>query len=70
MTSLQADLLIADARRAAAEIVRCGWRPNGLAVQRLRLSTKHAPAYRILARAWRRAGFKAAAVRKLAGRAP
>jgi hypothetical protein len=70
MTSLQSDLLIADARRAAAEIGRYGWRPNGLAVQRLRLSTKHAPAYRILARAWRRAGFKVAAVRKFAGRAP
>jgi len=70
MTSLQADLLIADARRAAAEIVRCGWRPNGLAVQRLRLSTKHAPAYRILARAWKRAGFRLAAIRKFAGRAP
>ena len=70
MTSTQADLLIAEARRAAAEIGLYGWRPDGFAVQRLRLSTTHAPAYRILARAWRRAGFKAAAVRKLAGRAP
>jgi len=70
MTSLQADLLIADARRAAAEIGRYGWRPKDFEVQRLRLSTKHAPAYRILARAWRRAGFKLAAVRKFAGRAP
>jgi hypothetical protein len=39
-------------------------------VQRLRHSTKHAPSYAVLSRAWRRAGFKAAAVRKLAGRAP
>ena len=70
MTSLQSVLLIADARRAAAEMARCGWRPNGLAVQRLRLSTKHAPAYAILLRAWKRAGFKLAAVRRLAGRAP
>jgi hypothetical protein len=70
MTSAQADLLIADARRGAAEIGRYGWRPEDFEVQRLRRSTKHAPAYRILARAWRRAGFKLAAVRKFAGRAP
>jgi hypothetical protein len=70
MTPAQADLLIADVRRAAAEIGRFGWRPKDFEVQRLRLSTKHAPAYRILARAWRRAGFKAAAVRKFAGRTP
>jgi hypothetical protein len=69
MTSAQAELLIANARRAAAEIVRHGWRPDASEVRRLRLSAKHAPAYRILARAWRRAGFKLAAVRKLAGRA-
>jgi hypothetical protein len=70
MTSIEADLLVADARRAAAEIVRFGWRPKDFDLQRLRLSTRHAPAYRILARAWRRAGFKLAAVRKFAGRAP
>jgi hypothetical protein len=70
MTSAQVELLIANARRAAAEIVRHGWRPDGREVQRLRHSTKHAPSYAVLSRAWRRAGFKAAAVRKLAGRAP
>lgn len=70
MTSAQSELLIANARRAAAEIVRHGWRPDGREVQRLRHSTKHAPSYLILGRAWQRAGFKAAAVRKLAGRAP
>ena len=70
MTSAQAELLIANARRAAAEIVRHGWRPSGSEVQRLRFSTKHAPAYAVLFRAWRRAGFKLTAVRKLAGRAP
>jgi hypothetical protein len=70
MTPLQSDLLVADARRAAAEIGRFGWRPDGVAVQRLRHSTAHAPSYLILSRAWRRAGFKAAAVRKFAGRAP
>ena len=70
MTSTQADLLIAEARRAAAEIARYGWRPKDFEVQRLRGSTKHAPAYRILARAWKRAGFKLGAIRKFAGRAP
>jgi len=70
MTSTQADLLIADARRAAAEIGRWGWRPKDFDFQRLRGSTKHAPAYRILARAWKRAGFKLVAIRKFAGRAP
>jgi len=68
--SIQADLLVADARRAAAEIVRFGWRPKDFDVQRLRNSTKHAPSYLILSRAWKRAGFKAVAVRKFAGRAP
>jgi hypothetical protein len=70
MSSTQAEILIADAQRAAAEIVRYGWRPKDVEVRRLRESTKHAPAYRILVRAWRQAGFKAAAVRKFAGRAP
>jgi hypothetical protein len=70
MTSAQAELLIANARRAAAQIVRHGWRPDSSEVRHLRFSTRHAPAYRILARAWRQAGFKLAAVRKLAGRAP
>ena len=69
MTSLQSDLLIADARRAAAQIVRHGWRPDGREVQRLRHSTRHAPSYLILGRAWQRAGFPLTAVRKLAGRA-
>jgi len=70
MTSLQADLLVAEARRAAVEIARFGWRPKDFEVQRLRNSTKHAPSYLILSRAWRRAGFRAAAIRKFAGRAP
>jgi hypothetical protein len=68
--SAQTEVFIADARRAAAEIVRHGWRPDGREVQLLRHSTKHAPAYLILCRAWRRAGFPLTAVRKLAGRAP
>jgi len=53
MTSTQADLLIADARRAAAEIGRWGWRPKDFDFQRLRGSTKHAPSYLILSRAWK-----------------
>jgi hypothetical protein len=68
MNSTQSEILIAQARRAAAEIVRWGWRPQDIEIKRLRESTKHAAAYRILARAWRRAGFKLTAVRKLAGR--
>jgi hypothetical protein len=70
MTPIQADLLVADARRAAAEIVRFGWRPKDFEVQRLRNSTKAPAAYLILGRAWQRAGFKLAFVRKVAGRAP
>ena len=70
MTDVQAELLIANARRAAAEIVRYGWRPNAREVQRLRLNTEYAPAYAILIRAWSANGFRIAAVRKLAGRAP
>lgn len=70
MTSTQAELLVSDARRAATQIVRYGWRPNAREVQRLRLSTKYAPAYAVLIRAWRASGFRLAAVRKLAGRAP
>jgi hypothetical protein len=68
MTSVQCEILVADARRAAAEIVRWGWRPEDFEVRRLRESTKHARAYLTLGRAWQRAGFKLAAVRKLAGR--
>jgi hypothetical protein len=70
MTPAQAEILIADARRAAAEITRWGWRPKDFDVQRLRNSTAHAPAYLILLRAWKRAGFKLSFVRKVAGRAP
>jgi hypothetical protein len=39
-------------------------------VQRLHHSTKHAPSYLILGRAWKRAGFPLSHIRKLAGRAP
>ena len=69
MSPTNTDLLIADARRAATNIIRLGWRPNSFEVQRLRFSTQYAPAYAILCRAWRKAGFRLAAVRKLAGRA-
>jgi hypothetical protein len=70
MTSAQAEILIAQARRAAVEITRFGWRPNNFEVRRLRESTSHAPAYLILGRAWQRAGFRARTIRMLAGRAP
>jgi hypothetical protein len=69
MSPTNTDLLICDARRAATNTIRFGWRPNSFEVERLRFSTRHAPAYAILCRAWRKAGFRLAAVRKLAGRA-
>jgi len=70
ITQLNIDILISNAQRAAAEIGSYGWRPDNHDIQQLRFSIRHAPAYLILSRAWRRAGFKATAVRKLAGRVP
>jgi hypothetical protein len=58
------------ATRAAQEIARYGWRPTKSDLANLRTSTGDAIAYRTLIRAWRTAGFRVAAVRKLAGRAP
>jgi hypothetical protein len=58
------------ARRDASDIGRFGWRPSRQDLENLRASTRDAIAYRTLGRAWRRAGFKAVTVRKLAGRAP
>jgi hypothetical protein len=58
------------ATRAAQEIARHGWRPSKDDLGQLRAATQDAIAYRTLVRAWRAAGFRVAAVRKLAGRAP
>jgi hypothetical protein len=56
------------ARREASYIGQYGWRPSRKDLSQLRLSTRDAIAYRTLMRAWRAAGFKAGAVRRLAGR--
>jgi hypothetical protein len=64
------DLLRLHAQRQAQQIGRHGWRPHKDDLRDLRESLKDARAYRTLARAWRQVGFKVAAVRKLAGRAP
>jgi hypothetical protein len=56
------------AQREAGHITRCGWRPSRKDLSELRASTRDAIAYRTLTRAWRTAGFRAGAVRRLAGR--
>ena len=67
---LTPELLQTQAVRAAPRIGAFGWRPNSNDLAELRASTQDAVAYRICARAWRRAGFRIGAIRKLAGRAP
>jgi hypothetical protein len=56
------------ARRDAQHIGRCGWRPSGEDIQQLKNSRRDALAYRILARAWRAAGFPLTAIKRIAGR--
>jgi hypothetical protein len=58
------------AHREAPYIGRYGWRPSQKDLSRLKASTRDAIAYRTLLRAWRVAGFKTAAIRRLAGRQP
>jgi hypothetical protein len=67
---LLSEQLRAHAQRRAPQIATCGWRPTKDDLRDLRTSTKDSAAYRTLARAWRRAGFKITAIRKFAGRAP
>jgi hypothetical protein len=62
------ELLRAEAAREAPFVRAYGWRPRARDLARLRSSTRDAIAYRTLARAWRWAGFKVGAIRKLAGR--
>jgi hypothetical protein len=57
------------AAREALYIVQRGWRPSRKDLSQLKASTRDAIAYRTLVRAWRAAGFRAGAIRKLAGRA-
>jgi hypothetical protein len=58
------------AQRQAQVIGRYGWRPSKRDLQGLRKSLGDARAYRTLARAWRKAGFRVSAIRKFAGRTP
>jgi hypothetical protein len=58
------------ALRQAPYIGQYGWRPSNKDLAELRQSTRDAIAYRTQGRAWRRAGFKAVTVRKLAGPGP
>jgi hypothetical protein len=64
------ELLRSTASREAPYIGQYGWRPTQKDLTQLRASTRDAIAYRILARAWRTAGFRVRAIRKIAGRAP
>jgi hypothetical protein len=54
------------ARREARHIGQYGWRPSKQDLANLRASTRDAIAFRAMAPAWRSAGFKLAAIRKLA----
>jgi hypothetical protein len=56
---------IAEAKRYAADAVRFGWRPHADDVLQLRISTECPEAYRILERAWHKAGFPIAAIKKI-----
>jgi hypothetical protein len=64
------ELLRSSAHRAAGHITRYGWRPSKHDLAELRASTGDGRAYRVLMRAWRGAGFKTIAIKRLAGRAP
>jgi hypothetical protein len=56
------------ASREAGCIAKYGWRPSKKALAQLRASKRDAIAYRTMLRAWRTAGFKTGAIRRLAGR--
>jgi hypothetical protein len=58
------------AAREAHGIGRFGWRPSKADVALLKRCARDAQAFRTLARAWRSAGFKVAAIMRLAGRFP
>ena len=64
------ELLQAGAAREAPRIAAYGWRPSRHDLAQLKASTGDARAYRALAKAWRRAGFRLSAIQKFAGRAP
>jgi hypothetical protein len=56
------------ALREAPRISAFGWRPTNHDLEQLRDSTQDAIAYRSYLRAWRGAGFKTIAIKRLAGR--
>jgi len=56
------------ARRDAHGVGQYGWRPSKQDLTNLRMSTRDAIAYLIMLRAWRLAGFRVAAIRRLAKR--
>ena len=58
------------AQRRSPQIAAHGWRPSQSDLRDLRESLKDARAYRVLAKSWRRAGFRISTIRKFAGRAP
>jgi hypothetical protein len=58
------------AQRRAPRIVSWGWRPSQGDLRDLRESLKDAHIYRVLAKAWRRAGFRTSAIMRIAGRMP
>jgi surfactin synthase thioesterase subunit len=58
------------ANREARRIGQYGWRPTQEDLAQLRSSTGDTIAYRVTMRAWRKAGFRVRALRKLAGRSP
>jgi hypothetical protein len=64
------EFLRSRARRDASCVGQYGWRPTKSDLANLRASKQDAIAYRTMARAWRSAGFKIAAISKLAGRKP
>jgi hypothetical protein len=64
------EFLRSEAKREAPRVGAYGWRPTNRDLEQLRASTQDAAAYRICARAWKRAGFKIVAIKRLAGRAP
>jgi hypothetical protein len=64
------EFLCVVANREARRIGTYGWRPTQADLAQLRASAGDAIAYRTTMRAWRKAGFRVRAIRKLAGRMP
>jgi hypothetical protein len=64
------EFLCVVANREARRIGSYGWRPTQADLAQLRASTGDAIAYRTTMRAWRAAGFRVRAIKKLAGRGP